>query len=122
MSGGLLDYTAWRGFLCAAGLSLGVAKGIGAQTAPPPSVAVSQAQRLSTDTMFFAEGLATDARTGTLFVTSIRHRNVLVVESDGRSRWLIADAKVLGIGAVFGAVFDETLDALWITTARLPMM
>ncbi|WKW13181.1 hypothetical protein Strain138_002497 [Pseudogemmatithrix spongiicola] len=78
------------------------------------------ARVIDSDTLFFAEGLAADPRDGTLLITSLRHRDVLVVSPTGSRRWLLgADANV---GAVMGAVFDSARAAVWLTTARLPHM
>lgn len=82
----------------------------------------SQPQVVSSDTAFFAEGLAADPRDGTLFVTSIHWRNVLVVAPDGRTRWLLAERDADGVGAIFGAVFDAEGARLWLTAAPLAMM
>ncbi|MBX3132028.1 MAG: hypothetical protein KF689_01415 [Gemmatimonadaceae bacterium] len=74
------------------------------------------------DTMFFAEGLAVDSRDGTLLVTSIRHRNVLVVPPTDAVRWLLGGIPAPGVGAVLGAVLDTDRATLWLSTARLPHM
>ncbi|MBA3853842.1 MAG: hypothetical protein C0503_05465 [Gemmatimonas sp.] len=89
-----------------------------AQEAAP----ASKPQAVYSDTAFFAEGLAADPRTGTLFVTSIHRRNVLVVAADGSTRWLLSESQGRDIGAVFGAVLDSARGSLWITSAKLPMM
>lgn len=86
-----------------------------------PLSAQARTQQLSPDTLFFAEGISADARTGTLYVTSIHHRSVLVVPPHGEAHWLF-DAAIAGTAAVTGVVVD-TLHALaWITTARHPQM
>jgi DNA-binding beta-propeller fold protein YncE len=75
------------------------------------------------DTSFFAEGLAVDPRDGTLFVTSIRHRDVLVVPSTGQTRWLLRGrGDTATVGAVMGAALDTARATLWLTTARLAQM
>lgn len=80
------------------------------------------------DTTFFAEGLAADPRDGTLFITSVRQRDVLVVPAAGSVRWLLgptATAATTGaasVGAVLGAVLDTARATLWLSTARLPHM
>ncbi len=82
----------------------------------------STADTVSRDTMFFAEGLAADRRSGTLYVTSIHHRNVLVLASGAAPRLLLSTAASADVGAVLGAAYDSTAGALWLTTARLPTM
>ena len=83
--------------------------------------AASEPQVIVADTTFFPEGLAADPRSGTLFVTSIHHRNVLVVAPGATPRWLLAPAQG-DVGAVLGAVFDSAGAALWLSTAKLPTM
>lgn len=85
-----------------------------------PLAQAPDARVIDPDTLFFAEGLAADPRDGTLLITSLRHRNALVVPPTGPRRWLLArDANV---GAVMGAVFDAARSTVWLTTARLPHM
>ncbi|MBK7906357.1 MAG: hypothetical protein IPJ78_07320 [Gemmatimonadetes bacterium] len=76
---------------------------------------------LSPDTTFFPEGLDADPRDGTLYVTSLRHRNVLIVPRTGPSRWLLAPA-LEGRGAVMGVALDTTHGDAWLTTAALRHM
>jgi DNA-binding beta-propeller fold protein YncE len=71
---------------------------------------------ISGDTTFYAEGFAVDARTGARYVTSLKHRNVLVVGRDGSRRWLLAETP-LARGAVMGVAIDGALDVAWLTTA-----
>lgn len=73
------------------------------------------------DSMFFAEGLAADPRDGTLLVTSIYRRDVLMVSATGARRWLLGN-RISGVGAVLGAALDTARGTLWLTTARLPHM
>ncbi|MBX9929816.1 MAG: hypothetical protein K2X99_13000 [Gemmatimonadaceae bacterium] len=72
------------------------------------------------DSLAFPEGIDIDAKSGTTYITSLRHRNVLVVPSAGAPRWLwdLADAR--RPAAVFGVVVDAARDRLWVTTARSP--
>ena len=73
------------------------------------------------DTTFFPEGLDADPRDGTLYVTSLRHRNVLIVPRTGPSRWLLPSA-LEGRGAVMGITLDAPHGEAWLTTAVLPHM
>jgi hypothetical protein len=68
------------------------------------------------DTTFYAEGFAIDSRTGARYITSLKHRNVLVVTRDGRDRWLLAEAPSER-GAVMGVAIDEARNVAWLTTA-----
>lgn len=77
---------------------------------------LSVARAISADTTFFPEGLDGDPRSGRLFVTSLHHRNVLVIEPDGRTRWLLSEARE-GRGPVFGVAFDAPRNQLWLSTA-----
>lgn len=86
------------------------------------TAATSGPQQVSADTTFFAEGLAVDARDGTLFVTSIHHRNVWIVPPAAPPHWLIPQAAATDIGAVMGVVFDSLRASVWLSTAKLPTM
>ncbi len=69
------------------------------------------------DTTFFPEGIDIDARTRTLYLTSVRQRQVAVL-GDGQLRPLLAaDAQV---GAVLGVRVDTARSVLWLATAKLP--
>ncbi len=88
--------------------------------AVPGAVGVAQeaarTERLSPDTLFFAEGLDVDPRTGALYVTSIRHGTVM--RYDARGEWTAAlDPRGERIAAVFGVAVDTVRDCLWLTTA-----
>lgn len=69
---------------------------------------------VSADTTFWPEGIDADPRDGTLFVTSLRHRNVLVVEPSGRTRWLLDRAE--RPAAVMGVAVDPARGVLWLAT------
>jgi hypothetical protein len=81
----------------------------------------SRPRVLSSDSTFFPEGLDVDPRTGTLYITSLRHRMVYGVAPEG------AMTPVLRVGpddiaAPFGVAFDATRDVLWVTTAGVVHM
>ncbi len=85
------------------------------------------ARTLTADTTFFAEGIDADARTGALYVTSMRHRNVFVTGADGRLRPVIraGDAgrdSAPPIGSAFGVAVDAARDLAWVATARTAFM
>lgn len=81
----------------------------------------SRARELSADTTFFPEGLDADPRDGTLYLTSLRHRNVLVVPRAGAARWLL-DERVAGRAAIMGVALDAAQGVAWLSTAVLPFM
>lgn len=93
------------------------------QAAP---VTASRPQEIAADTMLFAEGIAADTASGTLYVTSVHRRNVLVVAPSGATRWLWREGSASGgagaVGSVMGAVFDGASGTLWLSTAKLPYM
>lgn len=76
---------------------------------------------LSADTTFFAEGLDVDRRDGTLYVTSIRHRNVYRVGSSGALSPVLPSGR-RDVGAVMGVRVDAARGLLWLTTAGLVHM
>jgi hypothetical protein len=86
-----------------------------------PVLERSVAQVLSTDSTFFAEGLGADPRDGTLYVTSIRHRNVYRVSRDGTLTPVLPPT-VTDVGAVMGVRVDAARGLLWLTTAGLVHM
>jgi hypothetical protein len=69
------------------------------------------------DTTFWPEGIDVDARTRTVYVTSIRQRQVAVLADGGLRPLLASDAHV---GAVLGVRVDTTRGVLWLATARFP--
>jgi hypothetical protein len=76
----------------------------------------STAAVVNADTVFFPEGLDIDARDGTRFITSLRHRNVWVLPTSGAGRWLLP-ANVDGRGAVFGVKLAPDGQSLWLSLA-----
>jgi hypothetical protein len=81
----------------------------------------SEAQVVSCDTLFFPEGLSVDSRDGTLFVSSLRHRNVWVLPPAGAARWLLPEEGA-GRGAVFGVKLAADGKSVWLTLAPSPHM
>lgn len=89
----------------------------------------SRPRELLGDTAFFPEGIDADPVTGTLYVTSIRHRTVTAIARDGGVRSAIAAPRAASgaapgaaPGAALGVAFDGARGALWVTTAKLPHM
>src|SRR5690606_26222148 len=76
---------------------------------------------ISGDTLFFAEGMDIDRQTGTMYVTSIYHRSVLVVPPAAAPYWLF-DAAQAGTAAVTGIALDAQRGVAWLATARHPRM
>jgi len=81
----------------------------------------STARVVSPDTAFWAEGLDADPRDGTLYVTSLFHRNVLVVPRTGAARWLLGEGEPT-LGAVFGVAVDAARNVVWLTSASLAQL
>lgn len=81
--------------------------------APVPA---SDARLVHGDSLFFAEGVAADPRSGTLYVTSLRHPSLLVVPEAGPAFRLPISADA-AFGAVMGVAVDESRDLLWLTTS-----
>ena len=67
--------------------------------------------RTLADSTLFPEGLGIDSRDGPVYVSSIGHRNVLAVASDGRSHMLLRD-ELAGVGGIFGIVVDTVRGVL----------
>jgi hypothetical protein len=64
------------------------------------------------DPALLAEDLAWDARTKTLFVSSIHRRKVLALDREGRARDFVAPAQD-GIWGVYGLALDHARRRLW---------
>jgi hypothetical protein len=98
-----------------------IARALAALRSGVAPVENSRAREVSADTTFFPEGLDADPRDGTLYVTSLRHRNVLIVPRTGASRWLL-DERVAGRAAITGVAIDTAHGVAWLSTAALPFM
>lgn len=75
---------------------------------------------LLADTTLFAEGIDADARSGIVYVTSIRHRTVFAVHPDGRVRDL-GLAREAWMPALFGVRVSGDGASLWVTGAPQPV-
>ena len=75
-------------------------------------------RRLATlaDSTFWPEGMDVDPRSGRIFVASVGHRTVAVVEPNGSSRELWPGDRD-DLGAVLGVRFDTTRNMIWATTS-----
>jgi len=70
------------------------------------------------DSTFWPEGMDVDPRNGRLYVASVRHRTVAVIEPNGTSRELWPrDGKTLS--SVLGVRVDTARNALWVTTSPI---
>lgn len=90
---------------------------VGAEANSNPMARSTILRRLP-DSTLHPEGVAFDAATGRLFVSSVRHRKVIVIEADGRVRDFTPDAAPLE--AVFGLAVDSPRGMLWLATSRTP--
>ncbi len=70
------------------------------------------------DSTLHPEGVAWDPATKRLFVSSIRHSKVMVIDRDGR----VSDFTAPGAGleAVFGMAVDSARGMLWVASSRTP--
>ena len=71
------------------------------------------------DSDFVAEDIAWDGPTARVFVSSIRHRKVAVLDRHGRARDFIPEGRD-GIKGVLAVAVDRPHATLWITSAGLP--
>lgn len=107
-----------RACLAASALLAAAALAATAQSAEPGPSSEPQSvpEILSADSSFFAEGLDIDPRDGSIYVTSVHHRNVYRRAADGALEAVIPPGRE-DIGAVFGVRVDTLRDWLWLTTA-----
>jgi hypothetical protein len=105
----------------AAGTLLASAVAAQGPTARPVEAAVDRT--ILADTLFFPEGLDADLRDGTLYVSSLRYRNVLVVPSDAAhaAHWLLTPGGTPH-GSVFGVAIDTSSATAWLSAAPTPHM
>lgn len=91
------------------------------QTAPQRAMSADSlwTQLVSPDTLFFAEGLDVDPRTGALYITSIRHGRVMRLDPDGSLHDVLAPTTG-AFPAVYGVAVDTARNVLWLTTAAHP--
>ncbi len=72
-------------------------------------------QPLDADTLFFAEGVDADPRSGALYVTSIRYGAVRRLDADGGWHDVLASSNA-PLPAVYGVAVDTLRDVLWLAT------
>ncbi|MEO7997706.1 MAG: hypothetical protein ABI852_09685, partial [Gemmatimonadaceae bacterium] len=58
---------------------------------------------------------------GTMYVSSIYHRNIAVIDANGKQRWLLAN-DVPNIGSIFGIAVDTVRNVIWASSAANPAM
>lgn len=68
------------------------------------------------DSTFWPEGMDIDPRNGRIYVASVRHRTVAVIEPDGSSRELWSRDRA-DLGSVEGVRVDTARNSLWVTTS-----
>ncbi len=78
----------------------------------------SEVFRTLPDERLHPEAVAFDARSGRVFVTSVRQRKVVVLEPDGRIRDFV-DRAALPLDAVLGVAVDTIRDRLWLATSPM---
>jgi sugar lactone lactonase YvrE len=93
-----------------------VANAISALRASVRDVVRSDAFITLRDSTMFPEGMDIDARTGNVYVASIRHRTVLERRPDGAERELLSRGQP-NLGGVFGVRVDPKGGVLWATTS-----
>jgi sugar lactone lactonase YvrE len=81
-------------------------------------VANSAVFRTLPDPWLHPEGVAFDPRSGRVFVSGVRQRKVVVIETDGRVRDFVPTS--VGLDAVLGLVVDTARNLLWLTSAQTP--
>ena len=84
-------------------------------------IAGSKVYRTLADSTLFPEGLSVDPRNGTMYVSSVSHRNVLAVAPDGRS-YMLLRGEYANVGGIFGIVVDTLRGVLWAASAPTPEM
>lgn len=87
-----------------------------------PPTGSSTPRLIIPDTMFFAEGLDVDARDGSLYITSVYHRNVFRLRGAGSSPEPVMREGKSSVAAVLGVRVDTLRGLIWATTAKLPTM
>jgi sugar lactone lactonase YvrE len=73
------------------------------------------------DSATWPEGMTHDARTRRWYVASVRHRTIVELGADGRSRELWPRGTT-GIGAVLAVRADPARGVIWATTSGIPQM
>ena len=109
--------TAYRALVGAATFDAAAARHAAA-TAPVPR---SRVRLTIPDTMFHAEGVAFDARTGRWLVGSVRQRRIVAVDRRDRVVDFVRSGAD-GLAGVFGMAVDSARRTLWVATTALPRM
>lgn len=94
----------------------GLADSVAARTAP---IVRGTVMATLADSLLHPEGIAWDATTDRLFVSSVHRRKIVVVEQGGRQRDFIAEG-AHGLDAVFGLALDPARRLLWVATSATP--
>lgn len=89
-----------------------------AEAATGPS-STSTVLRTLPDTLQHPEGVVIDSATGRLFVSSIRHRKIVVIERDGRVHDFVPPG-AHGLDATFGMAVDAARRTLWVASSLTP--
>lgn len=79
----------------------------------------SQVFRTLTDSTIFPEGVSYDARTGTMYVSSLHHRNIVALPQSGGSQFLMKHVPP-NVGGVYGIAVDTARNVVWATSAAAP--
>jgi sugar lactone lactonase YvrE len=80
------------------------------------TVGESRVHHQLVDSTDFPEGVAIDARTGSMYVTSIRHRTIIERTKDGKERDVLKRS-LPNVGAMLAVRVDPDGKHLWATTA-----
>jgi DNA-binding beta-propeller fold protein YncE len=80
-------------------------------------LARSRVMHTLSDSTLWPEGVDVDARTGNVYVTSVRHGSITEVRPDGRERRVWPAAGMPGIGAALAVRVDVRGDRLWATVS-----
>ncbi|MBC8087743.1 MAG: hypothetical protein H7Z40_10795 [Phycisphaerae bacterium] len=71
------------------------------------------------DSTLFPEGMSHDARTGTVYVSSLHHHNIMALSRSGGSRWLMPQV-LPNVGGIYGIAVDTARGIIWATSAAAP--
>jgi sugar lactone lactonase YvrE len=81
-------------------------------------MATSHVRATLADSTFWPEGMDYDARTGSLFLASVRHGTIAELRVDGSSRVLTLVDRV-PVAAILGVRADSRRGVLWATTSSI---
>lgn len=71
------------------------------------------------DSTTFPEGIDFDARTGSYYIGSVRHRNIIELRADGTEHYVLATGQS-NVAAILGVRVDAVHRVLWATTSPIP--